>query len=86
VQRIRANSLLGSLLNMKCWHCDSDAKAICVFCGRAVCAAHRKTKDYFLGYGDKHARALLTFSSATAANVREASWCGICEVEYAETY
>jgi hypothetical protein len=71
---------------MKCWHCDSEAKAVCVFCGRAVCAAHRKSKDYFVGYGKKHAGGLLSFSSATAANVREATWCGVCQVENAETY
>jgi hypothetical protein len=71
---------------MKCWHCDSDAKAVCVFCGRALCATHRKDKDYFVGYGMKHRTALLEFSSSTAANVKGASWCGVCEVEDAETY
>jgi hypothetical protein len=75
---------------MKCWHCDSEAKAACVFCGRGICATHRKEKDYFLGYGDKHAPALtissLMHSSATAANVRDASWCGVCLVQFAETY
>lgn len=71
---------------MKCWHCDSEAKAVCVFCGRGVCATHRQAKDYYLGYGEKHARALLIDSSQTAANVHNATWCGVCEVEYAETY
>jgi hypothetical protein len=71
---------------MKCWHCDSEAKAVCVFCGRAVCATHRQAKDYYVGYGEKHARALLIASSPTAAHVRDASWCGVCEVNYAETY
>ena len=80
------NNTFLSCLTMKCWHCDSEAKAICVFCGRAVCAEHRKTNDYFLGYGEKHARAVFIASSATAAKVRNATWCGVCEVEYAETY
>jgi hypothetical protein len=71
---------------MKCRHCDSEAKAVCVFCGRAVCATHRQAKDYYVGYGEKHARALLIASSPTAADVRDASWCGVCEVDYAETY
>jgi len=71
---------------MKCWHCDSDAKAVCVFCGRALCAAHRQARDYFIGYGMKHATALLEFSSSTAANVKDASWCGVCDVEDAATY
>ena len=71
---------------MKCWHCDSEAKAVCVFCGRGVCGTHRQAKEYYVGYGKKHADALLAFSSATAAIVHDASWCGVCEVEYAETY
>jgi hypothetical protein len=71
---------------MKCWHRDSDAKAVCVFCGRAVCSAHRQAENYFVGYGKKHADALLSFSSATASKVADASWCGVCEVEYADTY
>lgn len=71
---------------MKCWHCDLDAKAVCVFCGRGVCPDHRKAREYFIGYGQKHSTGLLTFSSTTAANVKDASWCGVCEVEDAETY
>ena len=71
---------------MKCWHCEAEAKAVCVFCGRGICPTHRQAQKYFVGYGDKHARALLVFSSPTAAQVRDASWCGVCEVEYAETY
>jgi hypothetical protein len=71
---------------MKCWHCDSEAKAVCVFCGRGVCGTYRQAKEYYLGYGKKHADALLAFSSTTAAIVHDASWCGVCEVEYAETY
>jgi hypothetical protein len=71
---------------MKCWHCDSDAKAICVFCGRAICAAHRKAKDYFIGYGTKHKSTLLEFSSTTATNIKEASWCGVCAGEDVDTY
>jgi hypothetical protein len=71
---------------MKCWHCDLEAKAVCAFCGRGVCVTHRKAKEYFVVYGKKHADALIAFSSATAANVLDASWCGVCEVLYADTY
>ena len=71
---------------MKCWHCDSDAKAICVFCGRAVCATHREGKPYFAGYGTKHKSALMEFSSTTAANVQDATWCGVCQVQLVDTY
>jgi hypothetical protein len=51
-----------------------------------VCPDHRKAREYFIGYGQKHSTGLLTFSSTTAANVKDASWCGVCEVEDAETY
>ena len=71
---------------MKCWHCDSEAKAVCIFCGRALCATHRKSKQYYAGYGQKHRTALLEFPSATATSVPDASWCGVCEVEYMDTY
>jgi hypothetical protein len=71
---------------MKCWHCETEAKAICVFCGRGICIAHRQAKDHFIGYGKKHADSLLSFSSTTAANVRDASWCGVCDIEYVDTY
>src|ERR1039457_2679637 len=38
---------------MKCWHCENEAKAICVFCGCGICAKHRKAKAHFAGYGLK---------------------------------
>jgi hypothetical protein len=71
---------------MKCWHCDSDAKAVCVFCGRAICAEHRKSNAYFIGYGKKHADALLSSATTTAADIQDASWCGVCTIVYFDTY
>lgn len=47
---------------------------------------HRKSNAYFVGYGKKQAGGLLSFSSATAANVQDASWCGVCQIEYVDTY
>ena len=76
----------GRHIFMKCWHCETEAKAVCVFCGRGVCAEHRQAKAFFIGYGKKHADGLLKFSSLTAANIKDGSWCGVCEVEYADTY
>jgi len=29
---------------MKCWNGDLEAKAVCVFCGRGICATHRKAQ------------------------------------------
>jgi hypothetical protein len=71
---------------MKCWHCDSEAKAVCVFCGRAICAAHHKTKEHFVGYGKKTPVNILDTTKTTSAiHVSKACWCGVCEVEYVET-
>jgi hypothetical protein len=74
---------------MKCWHCENEAKAICVFCGRGVCPTHRQAKAHFAGYGLKK-RPILAgifhFASPTATCVRDASWCGLCQVEVVETY
>ncbi len=72
---------------MKCWHCDSEAKAICVFCGRGICAAHCKTMEHFVGYGKK-AGNLLDMKgppSTTAIRVRNACWCEACQIEYVKT-
>lgn len=71
---------------MKCWHCETEAKAICVFCGRGVCIEHRQSKEHFIGYGKKHAGGMLELSSTTAANVPDASWCGVCNIEYVDSY
>ena len=80
---------------MKCWHCENEAKALCMFCGRGLCAAHRKTKPHFAGYGVKSQHALsalapaaehLFGASTTATCVGDASWCGVCQVENVKTY
>jgi hypothetical protein len=47
---------------------------------------HRKAKDNFIGYSEKHARAVLINASETAAQVRDAPQCGVCAVEYSQTY
>jgi hypothetical protein len=65
---------------MKCWHCDSDAKAVCMFCGRAVCVAHRKTKEHHAGFGKKNKSAVLEGFFSATTKVSDATWCGVCEV------
>ena len=79
--------------NMKCWHCENEAKAICVFCGRGICVTHRKAKVHFAGYGLKTRPELegmipgmSVSASRTATGVNDASWCGVCQVESVETY
>jgi hypothetical protein len=79
---------------MKCWHCDNEAKAICVFCGRGICAAHRKAKPHYSGYGIKNRQFPGLFDptppsyegSRSATSVQDASWCGVCEIERIETW
>lgn len=72
----------------KCWHCENEAKAICVFCGRGICATHLKAKAHFAGYGLKNRRVFagLFDASRTATCENDASWCGVCQVESVETY
>jgi len=79
---------------MKCWHCENEAKAICIFCGRAICPAHRQVKVHYAGYGTKNRHypgaldpiPLDYRGSRTATVVRDASWCGVCDVDRIETW
>ena len=58
---------------MLCWECDQPARAVCAFCGRAVCKEHAKTMPTFLCMflGSNN-----TPKGLAAANV---IWCGLCE-------
>ena len=67
---------------MKCWQCDNDARAICIFCGRTVCKTHVQEKNHFAGFGRKERDAILQDRSKTAYDVVNAVWCGQCTVEY----
>lgn len=66
---------------MQCIDCDTDANAICRFCGRAVCKRHLKTKPYCSGYSAAGVKFVWT-RQETAIRVADAVWCGVCEVEY----
>lgn len=70
---------------MKCHACELEARAICKFCGRAVCEKHTRTARHYSGYGEKIKNALLVRGSDTAIVVKDAVHCGNCEVEYRET-
>jgi hypothetical protein len=67
---------------MKCIKCDKDAKAICQFCGRAVCEDHIQTKRFVSGYSSVGSAWNLT---ANAISVDDAVWCEICHPEYHDT-
>lgn len=68
---------------MKCWNCDNNARAVCIFCGRFVCEEHAKTKRHFAGFGTKYSAQIP--SSETATEVSDAIWCGECRIEYIST-
>ena len=60
---------------MKCWKCEEDARAVCQFCGRAVCKTHASTMSTFIAMylgGNETPKGL------AVANV---IWCGICELQ-----
>lgn len=71
---------------MKCHACDAEPRAICKFCGRAVCPEHAKTAPYCTGFGQKTWRNLLASGSDTGIVVHNAIKCGVCTVEYRRTY
>ena len=58
---------------MKCVHCDTEASAICRWCGRAICENHFKTMTYIISVyvgGKKVPKSLV---------VADAVWCGACK-------
>jgi hypothetical protein len=65
--RGRCCGTFGTFELVKCWHCDSEAKAICVFCGRGICSAHRKAMEHFVGY-DKKTESFVDAKGAPSAS------------------
>ena len=58
---------------MKCIHCDGEARAICRFCGRAVCHDHIQQERFLVGY-----RSRASLSKDRVLSVHDAVWCGKC--------
>ena len=58
---------------MKCFHCETEARGVCVFCGRALCKEHMQKMP-----------AILTIYVG-AANIPKAIvvsgalYCGVCK-------
>ena len=71
---------------MKCFQCENDARAVCRFCGRAVCGSHLETKEFAAGYGKRTKSHALDRGSETAVTVSDAVWCGQCNVVPQKTY
>jgi hypothetical protein len=67
---------------MKCTKCDEDARAICKFCGRAVCKTHIQTALFTSGYSAK--TGSWSFAE-NAVRVPDAVWCAECHPEHKGT-
>jgi hypothetical protein len=69
---------------MKCINCEKEARAICKFCGRAVCEDHISAKTYVSGYTE--GVVLRAFASnQDGVSVDDAVWCGKCHPEFHRT-
>ena len=58
---------------MKCIFCEKEARAICRFCGRALCEEHLKTRPFvqtvYVGAED----------TPKVVAIKSAVYCGTCE-------
>ncbi|MHB1034824.1 MAG: hypothetical protein ACYC35_11145 [Pirellulales bacterium] len=67
---------------MKCIHCDNEARAVCQFCGRAVCQDHLREQTFFSGYSTKMG---WWTANKSAVRIDDAVWCGRCHPEHLST-
>ena len=72
---------------MKCAICASEATGICIFCGKALCADHVKAKALATGFGQKERTGLWGLGATkTGLIVKNAQWCGTCDIEEQQTF
>ena len=64
---------------MKCIKCEKEARAVCQFCGRAVCEEHLQQKRFVSGYTSIGS---IWSTTDNAVSVEDAVWCGECHPEY----
>jgi hypothetical protein len=64
---------------MKCIKCENEARAVCQFCGRAVCQEHISEQRFVSGYTSLGG---IWSSTDNAFSVDDAVWCGMCHPEY----
>ena len=67
---------------MKCITCEKEARAICKFCGRAVCEEHIQERRYVTGFTGTG--GVLSFSN-NGLSIEQAVWCGQCQPEEKRT-
>lgn len=63
---------------MKCFSCEREARAICKFCGRAVCKKHLAERRYVTGYTG--VGGMLSFTD-NGLSIEDAVWCQQCHPE-----
>ncbi len=63
---------------MKCSKCEKEARAVCQFCGRAVCEAHIEAQRFVTGFTSVTGM----LSTNNAVSVEDAVWCGTCHPLY----
>ena len=66
---------------MICAVCREAAEAMCVFCGRFVCATHLRESPYVSGFTGVGG----VFSTPNGVRVENAVWCGRCRLDYRRT-
>ena len=64
---------------MKCIKCEKEARAVCQFCGRAVCETHLQEQRFVSGYTSIGG---IWSTRDNAVSVDDAVWCGECHPEY----
>jgi hypothetical protein len=67
------------ITHMKCIKCEEEARAVCKFCGRAVCKEHIEQGRFVSGYTGS---AGFWSMGDNAVSVDDAVWCGECHPEY----
>jgi hypothetical protein len=58
---------------MKCFHCEQEARGVCIFCGRAPCNEHMKTMPAILTIYVGEA------NTPKAVVESDALYCGVCK-------
>ena len=58
---------------MKCWFCETEARATCYFCGRGVCKDHAAKMSAFL------TMFLAGNNTPKGLAIANVIWCGECE-------
>lgn len=67
---------------MQCYYCDAGARAVCRFCGAAVCRDHTRAARYISGVTYAGERWFVGADTVFTDYVvtDNAIWCGRCAV------